>query len=64
VNLIVVHPGTDTYFAVDDAIIIDTDELPAELKAEYEQGADPHGEWYEHGAGLRRIIEYYIGGRK
>jgi len=63
-NLLVLHPWTHTYFAVDEAIIIDTDDLPAELKAEYEQGADPHGEWYEHGSGLRRIVEHYLGAKK
>jgi hypothetical protein len=63
-NLIVVHPGTDTYFSVIDAIIIDTDELPAELKAEYEEGSDPSGSWYEYGVGLNRIVEHYMGGKK
>ena len=63
-NLIVVHPGTDTYFSVVDAIIVDTDELPADLKAEYEEGSDPSASWYEHGVGLARIVEHFMGGRK
>ena len=63
-NLIVVHPGTDTYFSVVDAIIVDTDELPDELKAEYEEGCDPSALWYENGVGLARIVDHFMGGRK
>lgn len=63
-NLIVVHPGTDTYFSVVDAIVIDTDELPADLKSEYEDGLDPSASWYDHGVGLGRIVEHFMGGKK
>lgn len=60
-TFIVAHPGTDTFFNINEAVLVDIDKLPDALIEQYIDGEDPSAEWYEHGAvSLDRIVKFWL----